>query len=53
MIGKATSINGLSIRLTAERWEHITDGHGELDGMEQEVLNTVTRPERIATLTAL
>jgi len=47
MIGKATSINGVSIRLTAERWAHVIDGHGELAGMEQEVLNTVAQPERI------
>ncbi len=47
MLGKATSINGKTIRLTLERWEHITNGHSELKGMEQDVLETVSNPERI------
>jgi hypothetical protein len=49
MIGSATSVNGVRIRLTAERWIHIVSGHGELEGMEQEVLGTVAQPERIVS----
>jgi hypothetical protein len=43
----ATSKNGIPIRLPDERWEHILTGHGELAGMQQVVLDTVTEPERV------
>lgn len=47
MIDSVTSKHGTSIRLTDERWTHITEEHAELAGMRQEVLATVDDPERI------
>jgi hypothetical protein len=41
------SINGVPIRLTDERWEHNTEEHGELAGMQLKVLATITQPNRI------
>lgn len=47
MINSITSKNGITIRLTDERWTHITEEHGELAGLRSEVLETISRPERI------
>jgi hypothetical protein len=44
MLATATSKNGIPIRLTAERWAHITEEHGELEGMRQQVLDTISDP---------
>ena len=41
------SKNGVSIRLTDERWAHITEKHCELAGLRAEVVETVLKPERI------
>ena len=41
------SKNNIPIRLTDERWAHITDEHCELAGMRLAVLETVAEPERI------
>jgi len=41
------SKNNVSIRLTDERWVHITEEHCELAGMRLEVLDTVANPLRI------
>jgi len=38
IIGKARSINGVIIRLTFERWYHISESHQELVGAPFEVL---------------
>ena len=38
------SKNGVPIRLTAERWAHITEEHCELAGMREEVLETISDP---------
>jgi hypothetical protein len=43
----ARSVNGLPIRLTDERWEHILEEHGELTDLTDRILNTISRPERI------
>jgi hypothetical protein len=43
----AVSVNGISIRLTDERWEHIIDEHGELLGVRSDVLSTVSQPDQI------
>ena len=43
----ATSKNGLPIRLTSERWAHISEEHCELAGLRLEVLETVASPFRI------
>ena len=47
MIDEAVSKNGVVIRLTDERWAHITEEHSELAGLRSEVLETVLLPERI------
>ena len=43
----ARTPNGTSVRLTAERWAHIAEEHGELIGSENSVLDALTSPERI------
>jgi hypothetical protein len=47
MINQVTSKNGVSIRLTDERWAHITEEHCELAGLRSDVLETVFQPDRI------
>ncbi len=47
MIDRVTSKNGVAIRLTDERWAHITEEHCELAGLRSEVVETVSQPERI------
>jgi len=47
MIQTVTSKNGISIRLTDERWAHITEEHCELAGMRLETLDTVANPSKI------
>jgi hypothetical protein len=47
MMSTALSKNGISIRLTEERWTHIADEHGELAGLRLEVLKAVEEPQRI------
>ena len=41
------SKNGVPIRLTDERWAHITEEHAELAGFRREVLEVISQPERI------
>lgn len=41
------SKNNISIRLTEERWFHITEEHSEMAGYYFEVLETVEEPEAI------
>ena len=41
------SKNGVPIRLTEERWIHITEEHSEMAGYYFEVLETVDEPEAI------
>lgn len=47
MTAEVTSKNSIPIRLTDERWAHITEEHGELAGRRLEVLETVAQPQRI------
>jgi len=47
MISTAVSKNGATIRLTDERWVHITEEHSELAGMRFEVMETISNPQRI------
>lgn len=47
MTATAISMNGISIRLPDERWEHILTGHGELADRQQDVLDTVAEPDRV------
>jgi hypothetical protein len=44
---KVLSQNGVLVRLTDERWSHITEEHAELAGYRYEVLETVAQPQRI------
>ena len=41
------SKNNVTIRLTEERWLHITEEHSELAGYYFEVLETIETPEEI------
>lgn len=41
----AVSVQGVPIRLTAERWMHIVEARDELAGRMTDVLNTVERPD--------
>ena len=41
------STNGVSIRLTDERWTHITEEHGELAGIRLEIMETIANPTEI------
>ncbi|RME49890.1 MAG: hypothetical protein D6796_04130 [Caldilineae bacterium] len=41
------SIEGVPIRLTAERWFHIVENHDDLAGHYDDVLETVENPELI------
>lgn len=47
VIGTAESINGVTIRLTDERWEHILDVRPYMLNYEQDVLDAVGNPELI------
>lgn len=47
MIESISSKSGVPIRLTSERWAHITEEHTELAGLRLEVMETVYDPERI------
>lgn len=44
MISVVPSKNGVPIRLTDERWAHMTEEHDELADLRQEVLQTVAEP---------
>jgi len=41
------SKNGVPIRLTDERWAHIMEEHGELVGLQREIVDTVVNPTEI------
>jgi hypothetical protein len=47
MTSTTTSKSGRNIRLTAERWAHITEEHAELTGMLSEVMEVITAPDSI------
>ena len=47
MVSTVTSKNGVAIRLTDERWTHITEEHSELAGFRLDVLEAVADPIRI------
>jgi hypothetical protein len=47
VLEKVLSKNGTPIRLTDERWAHITEEHCELAGLRLEVMETVANPVRI------
>ncbi|MDQ2752402.1 MAG: hypothetical protein M3R72_05200 [Bacteroidota bacterium] len=43
----AISKHGIPIRLTEERWQHITIGHPEIADYYYEILETIEKPEII------
>jgi hypothetical protein len=47
LLYKVLSRKGVPIRLTDERWAHITEEHCELAGLRLEILETVANPSRI------
>lgn len=47
MLYKVLSKRGVPIRLTDERWAHITEEHCELAGLRLDILETVANPSRI------
>ena len=49
MIDRIFSKNTVLIKLTGERWAHITEEHCELAGMRLEILETIENPERVLT----
>jgi len=47
ILGTATSKNGVVIRLTHERWDHILDARPYMHGYEDDVLDAVADPQFI------
>lgn len=45
MIGFARSKNNARVRLTEERWRHITGSHDDLAGYASEVLKCIEEPD--------
>jgi hypothetical protein len=43
----AKSVNGVAIRLTGERWLHITEEHSEMAGYFSDVLEVLEQPEAL------
>jgi hypothetical protein len=47
VIGSVISKNGISIRLTSERWAHIVEAHDYMAGNQDLVLETIEDPDFI------
>jgi hypothetical protein len=47
ILGISYSLNGVPIRLTYERWEHIVDSHPELSSFGETILEAVENPDYI------
>ena len=45
MFPAVTSVNGVAIRLTDERWLHISEEHSEMAGYVIDVLEVLERPD--------
>jgi hypothetical protein len=43
----ATSKNGIVIRLTDERWQHIVEEHAEVAPFKSEIMKAVAEPTRV------
>jgi hypothetical protein len=41
------SVNGVPIRMTAQRWKHIVENHNDLAGYYEMVLQTVEKPDLV------
>jgi hypothetical protein len=47
IVGTSLSTNGVWIRLTEERWDHIVDSHPELSSLRETILDAVEDPDYI------
>jgi len=47
MKGVALSVNGIPVRLTFERWNHIAENHNDMAGFYYDVLETISGPKWI------
>jgi hypothetical protein len=47
LLTTAVSVEGKTIRLTAERWGHIAERHPELSGLSDLVMQAVAEPVRV------
>ncbi len=47
IISITKSVNQVDIRLTYERWYHISESHRELVGLANQVLETISQPDLI------
>lgn len=47
MVKSAVSKNGVAIRLTDERWAHISEEHSEISQLQTEILEAIRDPVRI------
>lgn len=45
--GVAVSMNGVPIRLPEERWQHIVEGHDDLENYRDDVLRVIEQPDAI------
>lgn len=50
LIGIVSSVNGVPIRLTEERWSHIVEHHPEVEQFLEEILSTVSNPKNLYLL---
>ncbi len=44
---EVSSVNDIPIRLTKERWFHITEGHPKIAGYYYDILETVEEPDEV------
>src|SRR2546421_4456314 len=47
ILGIVDSVNGVPIRLTEERWEHILDSHPEVASYCETILDAIENPDYI------
>ena len=47
VLGRAVSISGYKIRVTAKQWAHITEAHDYMAGSLDEVLETLAEPSQV------
>lgn len=43
----ADSVNGVPVRLTEERWQHISERHPEMGSEQEKILETIASPEKV------
>ena len=46
-MSQAKSVDGFVIRLTDERWQHISTGHPEVADLYYEILQAITEPKTV------